>query len=240
MNKTIYILWFQGFDKAPDIVKQCVKSWKYYNPTWNIIMLDNNNLSEYMNLNDYIDLSNAIQPSLCHKADVVRTVLLKNYGGLWVDATTFCNKSLNDWLPKYIGEGFFAFNKPTADRLLSNWFLYANKDSYIMNQWYNSTISYYKTHKRAETYYIHHYLFGNLYKSDDKFKTAWNNVPKISANIPHKLLNIMFNHCNQTIKNDINSKISPLYKLSHHNLKHLPYNNNIILFYLYSTINTLL
>jgi hypothetical protein len=30
MNKIIYILWFQGFENSPEVVKQCVKSWKYF------------------------------------------------------------------------------------------------------------------------------------------------------------------------------------------------------------------
>ena len=35
---TIYILWFQGFDNAPLLVKNCVQSWKHYNPDWNIVI----------------------------------------------------------------------------------------------------------------------------------------------------------------------------------------------------------
>ena len=50
MIKIIYLLWFQGFDNAPEIVNKCVYSWKYYNPDWNIILLDHKNLINYINL----------------------------------------------------------------------------------------------------------------------------------------------------------------------------------------------
>ena len=50
ITKNIYILWFQGFDNAPDVVKQCVNSWKYHNPDWNVILLDDTNLNTYINL----------------------------------------------------------------------------------------------------------------------------------------------------------------------------------------------
>ena len=47
MIKTIWILWFQGFENAPQVVKTCLKSWKRYNSDWNIIELDENNLEKY-------------------------------------------------------------------------------------------------------------------------------------------------------------------------------------------------
>ena len=66
MIKTIYILWFQGFDNAPEIVKKCVQSWKYYNPDWTIILLDNTNLNNYITLENYIiDIHNKNIGSYC-------------------------------------------------------------------------------------------------------------------------------------------------------------------------------
>ena len=52
MIRTIYILWFQGFNNAPPVVKMCVKSWKYYNKKWNIVLLDNNNIKKYIDINE--------------------------------------------------------------------------------------------------------------------------------------------------------------------------------------------
>ena len=49
MIKNIFICWFQGFDNAPEIVKNCLKSWYHYNPDWNIIEIDDNSLKKYMN-----------------------------------------------------------------------------------------------------------------------------------------------------------------------------------------------
>ena len=95
MNKNIYILWFQGFENSPEIIKRCVESWKHYNPDWNIILLDNTNLSNYINLEEYIDITNK-DINYTALSDVVRVALLNVYGGLWVDATTFCNKPLNN------------------------------------------------------------------------------------------------------------------------------------------------
>jgi len=238
MIKTIFILWFQGFDNSPDIVKKCVKSWKYYNPDWEIILLNNHNLNKYINLDDYLDISKK-KIEKCHLSDLIRVMLLKKYGGLWVDATTFCNQSLNDWLPNYINEGFFAFDKPGPDRLISNWFLYSEKDHYIITEWSNSTLQYYKINDKAHTYFIHHYLFGDLYNSDSQFKEIWNKVPKLSANGygPHYLQEKgLFNSLTPQIKKEIDAKTTPLYKLSH-KCRFQEYNETKNIYYLYSTID---
>jgi len=238
MIKTIYIAWMQGFDKAPEIVKECVKSWKYYNPDWDIVLIDNNNLINFINLENYI--SNIFNKPIekCHLSDIIRCLLLKKYGGLWVDSTTFCNKPLNNWLPNYIKKGFFAFEKPGHDRLISNWFLYADKKNYIIDKWCNRTIKYYTLHNKAHTYFIHHYLFGNLYKYDNKFKKMWDEVPKLSANGygPHYLQEQgMFKNLSQKTKTDIDIKRTPFYKLTY-KCNFPKYNETLNLYYLYSTI----
>ena len=66
MIQTIYILWFDGFQNAPDVVKKCVDSWKYYNPDWNIILLDEDNYRQYVNLDKHLDITKKIYHSLSY------------------------------------------------------------------------------------------------------------------------------------------------------------------------------
>ena len=238
MNKTIFILWFQGFDKAPEIIKKCVQSWKYYNPEWKINLLDNTNLKDYININNYV---NTIDKKINFTAlsDIVRLILLDTYGGLWVDATTFCNRPLNKWLSTYVRNGFFAFNKPGPDRLLSTWFIYSSKKNLITQKWLNAVVDYWKIHNTPHTYYWVHYLFGDLYKTDNVFMSLWNNILKIAAAGPHAFVNKgMFGKISPKIKSDIDTKIAPLYKLTYKYV--LPqYDKSLILYYLYSTIGDL-
>jgi hypothetical protein len=237
MNKNIYILWFQGFENSPEIIKRCVESWKHYNPDWNIILLDNTNLSNYINLEEYIDITNK-DINYTALSDVVRVALLNVYGGLWVDATTFCNKPLNEWLFNYSNHGFFAFSKPSEDKLISSWFLYSEKGHYITNTWLKSIVDYYKIHNRPHIYHWVHHLFGDLYNSDKKFNEIWDKVFKLSANGlgPHYLQEKgMFNKIVKEIKEDIDNKITPLYKLTY-KCQFLLYDETYNLYYLYSTI----
>ncbi len=228
MIKIIYILWFQGFDHAPDVVRHCVDSWKYYNPDWNIVLLDDTNVRNYVSFDSFPEIEK------CHLADIVRMLLLSKYGGVWADATTFCHKPLNDWLPEYISKGFFAFDKPYDYLMLSNWFLYSDPQNEIITKWCAKTMEYYKLNGKAHYYFIHHQLFKQLYETDDSFRDGWDNIPKYSATVPHALhIKDFF----ETDKHDvIDSKHAPMYKLSY-KCTFPPIDHALNLYYLYSTID---
>jgi hypothetical protein len=227
MNKIVYILWLQGFENAPFPVKHCLQSWIDYNPTWNIVQLDENCLSKYINLDEVIPrlLQN---PNVlkCHIADIVRLLLLEKYGGVWVDATTFCNRSLDEWLPEYVKTGFFAFDKPrfpviTKKLFLSNWFLYSEKRNHIITQWSKKMVELFQNHElvnHSEEYFIFHRIFEDLYYEDIVFQKTWDNTPKYNANGfgPHYLDEKgPFSEPCPRMKYDIDRKIIPLFKCTY-------------------------
>lgn len=217
MKKVIYIYWAQKFINAPNVVKKCLLSWKLKNPTWEIIELDDDNLSEYINIEEEIpDIQNKNITKTAY-SDIVRIFLLAKHGGVWCDATTFCNQSLDDWLDKNVSTGFFAFDKPGPDRLISSWFLYSEENNYLIQKWKEKTILYWNDRKgNSGTYFWVHYLFGDLYKSDDKFKQLWDLTPKISAVAAFFMLHQGFEKkLSDEVKNHINEIKTPLYKLTY-------------------------
>ena len=115
MIKKIFIYWGQKFNNAPKVVSKCLLSWKIRNPSWEIIELNDDNLNEYINLDEIINIKNK-QITKTAYSDIIRIFLLDKFGGCWCDATTFCNQPLDDWLCKNIQSGFFAFDKPEKDR----------------------------------------------------------------------------------------------------------------------------
>ena len=238
MIKIIYILWFQGFNNAPYIVKQCVESWKHYNKNWQIILLDRTNINQYINLKNYIDLSNK-KLLLAHESDIIRLCILKEYGGLWVDSTLFCNKPLDEWLPDNCSKGFFAFHRPWPNLIINVWFLYSEKNTFIISKWLESTIKYYSPRQQAHTYHIYTYLFEDLTKYNYNFKTIWNTIPKISG-IPCRYIQEkgFFNTIDFEYKNIIKSKQIPVYKLTYKDIDpDSNFNNiNLNLNYLFSTL----
>jgi len=234
MIKDIYILWFQGFNNAPVFVKKCLYSWKYYNPDWNVIELDNSNLDKYVDVSKYRNIS------LTALSDIVRVFILNKFGGLWVDATTFCNKPLDNWLKEYVNAGFFTFSWPEKSvyHKISSWFIYYDKNGYLIKELETAVVKYFKDYNIPQHYYWLHRLFGVRYMSDEHFKTIYDKVPCISASPgPHTFANKAL-HRVLTLKDKIilDSDTIPLYKLT----RKIKINTNrgkVIFHYILESIN---
>ena len=60
-NKTIWMIWYQGLDSAPPLVRLCIDSWCRSNPDWKVIVLDRKSLRDWINSkevsNDRSDLT---------------------------------------------------------------------------------------------------------------------------------------------------------------------------------------
>lgn len=240
--KTIWFLWVTGLNSAPRVALKCYESWLRHNPDWNIIFLDENNI------NDYFPIIVAGHTPVV-LSEILRINLLAKYGGVWVDATCFCNKPLNNWLFDYLQNDFFAFDRPGPDRMISSWFMAGTKESYIIHEYQKAVNEYWTAnHKvtliesskwarlrkhlerydtsvwfnpfvtkflKVHPYFWFHYTFRQVYLADVQFKKVWDATPKISADIPHKPQIIgLLKQLNPEIKAEIDSKVSPVYKLT--------------------------
>ena len=74
------MLWFQGFEHAPDIVKKCHASWVRHNPGWDIRFLDEKLCRQYVDL-DTIVGKNAHGVKKQALSDILRINLLAEHGG---------------------------------------------------------------------------------------------------------------------------------------------------------------
>jgi hypothetical protein len=72
--------------------------------------------------------------SMQQASDMLRLDLLANHGGVWVDATCFCVQPLDEWLFSKMESGFFAFDRPGRDRIMSSWFLAAEPGNYLISK----------------------------------------------------------------------------------------------------------
>ncbi len=126
LPRLVWILWYQGDDHQPFIVQKCIESWVKRNPSWNVIILDSSKVDEYIDIE--IPPAKLSMLTLAHQSDLVRLALLGKYGGIWADATTFCTKPLDEWIDSATSSGFFAFQNPAKDRIMSNWFMAAQPE----------------------------------------------------------------------------------------------------------------
>lgn len=140
LPRKIWMLWLQGLEEAPLVVKECYQSWKDHNKDWEVIFLDRTTVDQYIDVSDVLAKQNKMGEQAI--ADIIRLRLLKQYGGIWADATTYCQVSLDSWLGEYTEGGFFAFGDSATERILNNWFLVSSPDNYVISQWERLATSY--------------------------------------------------------------------------------------------------
>ena len=80
--KTVWIMWQQGFANAPKLVQKCLESWRLHNPNWQIVLLDEQSIRQYVNLNEIIG-KNQEKITVQAISNLVRINILAKLGGVW-------------------------------------------------------------------------------------------------------------------------------------------------------------
>lgn len=190
INKTIWIYWKQGLDNAPDLVKKCVASVYKHAGDYDIVVLDENNLSQYIELPIFINEKH--QKGLIREAlfsDLLRISLIIRYGGIWCDATCFWTNSI----PQNIEiTHFFMFSESLMMSNItpivgSNWFLKGCKDDVILSKTRNCLFNYWAKHDNLPNYFIFHLMLSALVKTDPECAEEWKKIPYICNINPHVL-----------------------------------------------------
>ena len=218
-EKIIWIYWEQGWEEVPLICNLCKQSWEKLNSTtWKINVLEKKNLDNFINVNDINTNFWDISP-IQARADIIRTLLLQKYGGVWVDSTTICMEPLDDWLFKQFDindeNDFFVFKVLTKDISLSNWFLVSHPNNYIINKFTEKYTTFFKTNLVSPQYFQFHLDFCFLLTTDKLFYKYYMKNKKLCASAAKLFVcSIGFDgklNINETIK----KYKSPVYKLTY-------------------------
>jgi len=232
--KTIYSLWLQGREAAPDLVRFNFERWEALNPDYRLKVLDRHGV---LDLFEGVDLPIRDLPTQA-LSDVVRARLLCDDGGVWVDASVVPLKPLSQWLDDALTEaGFFAFERPGPDRPISSWFLAATPQNLIFRAWWKQIERFWSKPRRLIQgipadpvasvspngateddqfpYFWFHYLFQYLLESDMEFAETWNKCARMAAGPPHRLQALFANTPRPSVA-DIRSAASaaPMQKLT--------------------------
>ncbi len=182
-ENTVWTCWLQGEENAPYLVKCCFDSMRYHLKNKNIIILTAENFDEYCSIPNYIidKWRNGII-SHTHFSDILRSQVLIEHGGIWMDATTYITGNL----PSYITRNnFFVFHEgilETETINMNNWFIYSKKQQLLLCETLNLLYEYYKEKNYLKSYYIFHIFFRIV---TDAYPYEWKAVPYISRNDTH-------------------------------------------------------
>jgi hypothetical protein len=187
-HNKIWILWYQGIDSAPDIVKQCYNQMlKLSNK--DVILITEDNLSEYVSLPDYI-LSKYKKGIISHAhfSDILRVELLYQHGGIWLDSTVFCSKPN---LPEYIEKSslfFYQLLKPGRDGhslLCSSWAMSASEGNSFLRLIRTFLHDYWSENNSLDDYFLLHIIISaSLLECPGYYES----LLKVCNSTPHVLL----------------------------------------------------
>jgi len=219
-NRVIWLLWLQGWNTAPEIVKDIRESWHFHNHSngWLVQSLDFKTLIDHIELS-YFELR-LPAPAL---SDIARLRLLSKYGGVWADATMLCMRPIDDWLDSALpaaGCGFWMHHGRDRGRGPASWFMVSNKSSYIASTWDSAAKEYWKSPKTDNQYFWMDRLFAEIIMNDEKFKQDWLSVPFLYCAQPfqaHCLAGKVFDNYDDVFKKGLYASSVPAVKLSHHN-----------------------
>lgn len=96
-QKNIFVFWWDGFDSAPQLVKDCYNSEeKNYGKDFKIYKVDKTNYKELSDLDEFfINKFNNKKITIQTFSDILRFKLINKLGGVWIDSTVLINKPLN-------------------------------------------------------------------------------------------------------------------------------------------------
>lgn len=105
-SNKIWILWWQGEETAPPLVKTCINSTREHANGAEVIVITKNNIASYIDIPQYIfEKKDKGWISFAQLSDIIRFFLLEKYGGLWLDATIYTAQDI----PKdYFSYNFFS------------------------------------------------------------------------------------------------------------------------------------
>ena len=101
-DSPIWIFWWQGEETMPPVVKSCYKSVLRNAEKHPVILITENNITEYVDIPQYIyEKIREKKMTLTHFSDILRENLLYKHGGIWMDATIYMTASFSKEMYKY-------------------------------------------------------------------------------------------------------------------------------------------
>ncbi|MEU4425133.1 capsular polysaccharide synthesis protein [Actinoplanes sp. NPDC024001] len=186
-DQPIFIYWAQGFASAPPVVQACLAALKAGN--LGVHELSDANISAYVDVPEDVRLR--LGGDRARFSDLLRLMLLEKFGGVWVEASCYVTEPLRPHIDAALAQGgTFAFNY--TGPFISNWFLAARPDSYVVHLWRAAALLWWELRGELIDDFLHHHLFEMLHHLDDRFRAEWDAGKRLNAKPPHALQAVMF------------------------------------------------
>ena len=212
-RKVIWTCWWQGVSSAPPIVQKCINSMSKYANGFEVIVIDNNNVSNFIQLPAFVveKHDKGIIPH-AHFSDILRVALLEKYGGIWIDSTILLTSNLPEYI---VNADLFLFRgSGLAHTPIYNPFIAANPNHPIIEAVFQLLLEYWKHENKLVSYSIFHLFFEMAINASPFYKDLWNLVPNVSGTQMFYLQSNLGKDFDKSMF-DLATAISPVHKLTY-------------------------
>lgn len=220
----IWICWFQGIDKMPFLVKQCYESILKYTGNRKICLITDKNISDFIKLPKTI--LRKYKDGLItktHLTDILRTGLISNYGGMYMDCTLFLTKELPDYFfnvnifpgLKHPEEKKWMYHHVENGRWTEYFIASCNRESKLFSFVYECLCNYWEKHDELIDYFLIDYYIDFAYSFFDDIRFEIDSFPNNNFHntVLRNSLNEKFDEnkwkliCSDTFVNKLNWRI---------------------------------
>lgn len=180
-NSPIWVCWWQGEDSMPEIVKTCYQRILKFAGNHPVHLVTFDNYKNYVSFNEVVVVKFKNKDLLpAHLADLLRLKLLDAYGGLWLDATIFLSRPLDENVFDY---DFYSLSNDCKNHISVSNFRWC---SFVLgckkgNPLMHSLAVSFEKYIEQENCFIHYlvidYFIDMLYKHNDYVRNLIDGLP---------------------------------------------------------------
>lgn len=193
--KRIWVMWWQGLDNAPVLVKKCTAILKDKSQDYELVFLDKNNYADYVDIPTYItEKFNRGKISVANYSDVIRMALLYKYGGFWIDSTVLVR---DGWDKNYSELPFFSIKNhltcidgAVSKFRFATFFMFSKKKNTYFGLIRDFLFDYWKRQESTIDYMLIDYVMLMICHHNKEFQDMLDKVPYTNENV-HTLRNHM-------------------------------------------------
>ncbi|WP_218213588.1 capsular polysaccharide synthesis protein, partial [Ursidibacter maritimus] len=229
-KKIIWQYWGQTtkFIDLPEVVQISFNSVEKHKGDYTVIRLSDQNINEYIEFPDFIyEKRKNGHFRYVFFSDLLRLALLKNYGGIWIDATVLITSPIPDELKK---QDYFMFYRDEDSPYKNKWgkynsyFSYSSKQkvkclsSFMISKPENETITifldlllyFWRTQEKIPHYFFFQILFEYIISHHEPTQK----MLRIDDALPHLLQNKIYDKFNKDDFIEI-TRLSSIHKLTY-------------------------
>ncbi len=215
-DTVIWQYWESKDGTIPPLVQACLNSVEKHKGKCQRILLTPETVKDYVEIPQiFWDLKEKGKIKTAFFSDILRTCLLLQHGGVWIDATVL----LTEDLPSYITDAdLFVFQndlKIDLDGLnMASYFISAKKDNKILRETLSALIQYWKENNFLINYFTFLHTFTMVTQANKENKELFSKVPFFSFLPVQQFQGELLNQFSEERWCEI-KKISGVHKLTH-------------------------